>query len=94
MTTLKDADIRVAGVERELEYVHRVLYENVRGLAERLSRLGARLEAEGLDAPVNPLGEVQGLALDIDRACALLIATRASRDVMRAAVNAARVERR
>lgn len=45
MTRLNDADIRVAGVERELEYVHRVLFENVRSLAERMARVGARLES-------------------------------------------------
>ena len=93
MTTLNSADVRIAGVDRELEFIHRVLSEHVRRLAEQLSRVAARLEAEGVDAHVNPLGEVQGAALDIDRACALLSATRSSRDAMRAAVNAAREER-
>ena len=94
MTTLNSAEVRVAGVERELEYTHRVLSEHVRRLAEHVARVAARLEAEGVDAHVNPLGEVQGAALDIDRACAVLTATRASLDAMRAVVNAAREEQR
>lgn len=94
MSTLNYADVRIANVERELERVHQVLFEHSRRLAEQMSRVAARLEAEGVDAHVNPLGEVQGAALDIDRACALLTAARASRDAVRAAVTAAREERR
>ncbi len=94
MTTLNSADVRIAGVERELEYTHRVLSEHVRRLAEQMARVAARLEADGVDAHVNQLGEVQGTALDIDRACAVLTATRASRDVLRAVVTTAQEERR
>jgi hypothetical protein len=62
-------------------------------LSEVLARVAARLEAEGVEARLNSLGEVQGLGLDIDRGCALLDAARRSRDAMRAAVAAAREER-
>lgn len=88
------ADAMVARAEEELESVHRRLFENVRRLSEVMARVAARLAAEGAEARVNSLGEVQGLALDIDRGCALLTAARASRDAMRAAVQAAREERR
>jgi hypothetical protein len=88
------ADAKVAGAEHELDLVHRTLFENVRRLGDVLARVAARLESEGVEARVNSLGEVQGLALDIDRGCALLTASRASRDAIRAAVAHAREERR
>ncbi len=52
-------------------------------LAERMTKLAARLREEGPAASVNELGEVQGLGADVDRLCALLHAARGSRDLAR-----------
>jgi hypothetical protein len=71
---LEDAD-------RAVVRAHAALADKVSYLAERMTRLAGRLQAEGASASVNELGEVQGLGADVDRLCALLHAAREARDL-------------
>ena len=86
MRALVDADRAVARA-------HAALADKVSYLAERMTRLAARLQAEGTDASVNELGEVQGLGADVDRLCALLHAARQTRDLSRQVAEAAKEAR-
>ena len=83
---LEDAD-------RAVVRAHTALADKVSYLAERMTRLAARLQAEGTGASVNELGEVQGLGADVDRLCALLHAARQMRDLARRVAEAAQEAR-
>jgi hypothetical protein len=75
--------------ERAVVRAHAMLADKVSYLAERMTRLAARLGSEGVDASVNELGEVQGLGADVDRLCALLHAARETRDLVHRVAEAA-----
>jgi hypothetical protein len=79
--------------ERAIVRARAGLTDKARSLAERMTRLAARLQAEGTSASVNELGEVQGLGADVDRLCALLHAAREARDLARRVAEAAREAR-
>jgi hypothetical protein len=79
--------------DRAVARAHAALADKVSYLAERTTCLAARLQAEGTDASVNELGEVQGLGADVDRLCALLHAARQTRDLSRQVAEAAKEAR-
>ena len=83
---LEDAD-------RDVVRAHATLADKVSYLGERMTRLAARLQAEGTGASVNELGEVQGLGADVDRLCALLHAARQARDLARRVAEASQEAR-
>jgi hypothetical protein len=83
---LEDAD-------RDVVRAHAALADKVSYLGERMTRLAARLQAEGTSASVNELGEVQGLGADVDRLCALLHAARQARDLARRVAEASQEAR-
>ncbi len=87
---MKKADYMIEDAEREVARVHELLVTTASSLADRMTRLAERLERDGVVASVNELGEVQGLGANVDRLCALLDATRRTRDLVRLAVSAAR----
>lgn len=62
--------------ERPVRRHHEELVDKASYLAERMTKLVARLREEGTAASVNELGEVQGLGADVDRLCALLHSAR------------------
>jgi len=79
--------------ERAVVRAHEALADRANYLAERMTRLAARLESEGANVSVNELGEVQGLGADVDRLCALLHAARQTRDLVRRVADAAQEAR-
>ncbi len=79
--------------ERAVVRAHEALADKASYLAERMTRLAARLGSEGGNASVNELGEVQGLGADVDRLCALLHAARQTRDLVRRVAEAAQEAR-
>ena len=79
--------------ERSVVRAHEALADKASYLAERMTRLAARLGSEGANASVNELGEVQGLGADVDRLCALLHAARQARDLARRVADAAQEAR-
>jgi hypothetical protein len=83
---MRDAEMlamRARMIEDDVARVHGLLIEEARRLANRLTRLAARLEQEGIDASVNEYGEIQGSGPDIDRLCVQLHAARGKRDLLR-----------
>jgi hypothetical protein len=83
----------VDDAERAVVRAHETLTDKVSYLAERMTRLAARLGSVGTGASVNELGEVQGLGSDVDRLCALLHAARQTRDLVHRVAEAAREAR-
>ena len=79
--------------ERAVVRAHEALADKANYLAERMTRLAARLGSEGANVSVNELGEVQGLGADVDRLCALLHAARQTRDLVRRVAEAAQEAR-
>jgi hypothetical protein len=79
--------------DRDVVRAHAALVDKVSYVAERMTRLAARLQAEGMSASVNELGEVQGLGADVDRLCALLHAAHRARDLARRVAEAAQEAR-
>ncbi|MGH7296530.1 MAG: hypothetical protein ACRELB_16450 [Polyangiaceae bacterium] len=87
-------DVMMDDAVRPVSRLHGELVDKATYLAERMTRLAARLREEGVDASVNELGEVQGLGADVDRLCALLHAARGTRDLVRRVVEAGETESR
>jgi hypothetical protein len=93
MATLNETDLMLHQLERSVQMAHAALLSHARHLAEQMTRLAVRLEAEGSSASVNALGEVQAEGLNVDRGCALLRAEREASAFAHLLVNAARSER-
>ncbi len=83
----------LADADRAVVRAHDALVDSVNHLADRMARLAGHLASEGPEASVNELGEVQGLAADVDRRCALLHAARQTRDLVRRVAEAAQEAR-
>jgi hypothetical protein len=83
----------VEDAERAVVRAHEMPTDKVSYLAERMTRLAARLGSEGANVSVNELGEVQGLGADVDRLCALLHGARQTRDLVRRVAEAAQEAR-
>ncbi|HJU22840.1 MAG TPA: hypothetical protein VJ891_10055 [Casimicrobiaceae bacterium] len=62
-------DELVRTLERRAAHAREELTKKARYLADDMNRLAARLDAQGADAHVNSLGEVQRQGADIDRLC-------------------------
>jgi hypothetical protein len=92
-TSMNETAYLLEDAERAVVRAHEALADKASYLAERMTRLAARLGSEGASASINELGEVQGLGSDVDRLCALLHAARQTRDLVRRVADAAQEAR-
>jgi hypothetical protein len=92
MDEITKTELIVREAEGEVQRAHERLSEQLLALRDKVERVLVRLRREGTEASVNGLGEVQGLGLDVDRACALYEAAKRTKNVVTHALAIGRKE--